>query len=144
MTGSKAFTASSDTYASMLKQAGLRTTQPRLALAALLFGNGNRHVTADVLHDEARAAGLQISQATVYNTLNQFRDAGLLREVQVDQARSYFDTNLDDHQHFFIEAENRLIDIAADAVSLDRLPAVPTGYDMDRVDVIIRLGRKLA
>ena len=105
-----------------LKAHGLRTTKPRLLLADLLFSGGNRHVTADGLFAEARRAGLRVSQATIYNTLNQFCEAGLLREVQVDQARSYFDTNLDDHHHFYVEADGRLIDIDADAVVLDKLP----------------------
>ena len=124
-----------------LAAAGLRITVPRLQLAALLFADGNRHVTAEKLHEEARLAGLSVSQATVYNTLNQFQQAGLLRQVQVDQARSYFDTNLDEHHHFYVEDEARLIDIAADHVDLARLPTQPQGYDVDRVDVIIRLAK---
>lgn len=122
-----------------LKAHGLRTTKPRLLLADLLFSGGNRHVTADGLFAEARRAGLRVSQATIYNTLNQFCEAGLLREVQVDQARSYFDTNLDDHHHFYVEADGRLIDIDADAVVLDKLPKAPEGYDVTGVDIVIRL-----
>jgi Fur family iron response transcriptional regulator len=87
------------------------------------------------------AAGLKISQATVYNTLNQFHAAGLLRQVQVDQARSYFDTNIDAHHHFYVEEEARLIDIAAQQVDVARLPDSPKGYDIDRVEVIIRLDK---
>ena len=124
-----------------LGAAGLRVTEPRLQLAHLLFRNGNRHVTAEALRDEAQASGLKVSQATVYNTLNQFQAAGLLRQVQVDQARSYFDTNIDAHHHFYVEDEARLIDIAADAVDVTRLPKSPAGYDVDRVEVIIRLDK---
>ena len=131
-------------YSTLLKQAGLRTTKPRLVLAALLFAAGNRHVTAETLAEEARQAGLNVSQATIYNTLNQFLAAGLLREVQVDQSRSYFDTNLSDHHHFFVEDEARLIDIDAAAVQLAELPPAPDGYRTDRVDVVIRLDRKPA
>ena len=132
---------SSDKLADKLSAAGLRVTQARLALAHLLFGQGDRHVTADVLREEALAAGLKISQATVYNTLNQFHAAGLLRQVQVDQARSYFDTNIDAHHHFYVEEEARLIDIAAQEVDVARLPDSPKGYDVDRVEVIIRLDK---
>ena len=124
--------------------AGLRVTEPRLALAHLLFRHGNRHVTAETLLDEALRAGLKVSQATVYNTLNQFQAAGLLRQVQVDQARSYFDTNSDAHHHFYVEDEARLIDIAADAVNVAKLPDSPAGYDVERVEVIIRLDKKAA
>lgn len=124
-----------------LRAAGLRTTRPRLVLAHLLFANGNRHVTAEKLFEEARAVGVSVSLATVYNTLNQFCDAGLLREVIVDHARNYFDTNLHDHHHFYIENEARLIDIDADAVDVARLPQSPDGYDVDMVEVIIRLNK---
>ena len=124
-----------------LAGAGLRVTAPRLALAQLLFGKGNRHVSAEALYEEARGAGLTVSQATVYNTLNQFEAVGLLRQVQVDQARSYFDTNIDTHHHFYVEAEARLIDIAANAVDVSKLPNSPDGYDIERVEVIIRLDK---
>lgn len=122
-----------------LKQGGLRTTRPRLLLADLLFAHGNRHVTAEKLHAEAQAAGLKISQATIYNTLNQFVEAGLLREVQVDRTRSYFDTNLDTHHHFYVEEDGDLIDIPENAIALDRLPDSPEGYAIAGVDVVIRL-----
>ena len=122
-----------------LKAHGLRTTTPRLVLADLLFGAGDRHITAEALYGEARQAGLKVSQATIYNTLNQFCDAGLLREVQVDQARSYFDTNLDEHHHFYVEAEGRLIDIDRDAVQLGKVPQAPGGFNVAGIDIIIRL-----
>lgn len=125
--------------AQKLKDHGLRTTTPRLMLAELLFAGGNRHITAEALFSEARAAGLKVSQATIYNTLNQFCDAGLLREVQVDQARSYFDTNMSDHHHFYVEAEGRLIDIEQDAVALAKLPDAPDGFSVSGVDIVIRL-----
>ena len=125
-----------------LRAAGLRSTRPRLALAHLLFGAGNRHVTAETLHEEARNAGLSVSQATIYNTLNQFLSAGLLSEVIVDHARSYFDTNVAEHHHFFIEDEARLIDIPLDEVVLSTLPDAPSGYYPTGVDVVIRLDRR--
>ena len=131
-----------DRLSSKLRAAGLRSTRPRLALAHLLFGAGNRHVTAETLHEEARNAGLSVSQATIYNTLNQFLSAGLLSEVIVDHARSYFDTNVPDHHHFFIEDEARLIDIPLDEVVLSTLPEAPSGYDLTGVDVVIRLDRR--
>ena len=122
-----------------LRQAGLRTTKQRLALADILFSHGNRHVTAEILHAEARSAGLGVSQATIYNTLNQFHEAGLLREVVVEQGRSYFDTNLEDHHHFYVESQNQLIDIAKHEISIGSLPKAPAGYEPSGVDVIVRL-----
>ena len=130
-----------DRLSGKLRAAGLRSTRPRLALAHLLFGAGNRHVTAETLCEEARNAGLSVSQATIYNTLNQFLSAGLLSEVIVDHARSYFDTNVTEHHHFFIEDEARLIDIPFDEVVFSSLPDAPTGYDQSAVDVVIRLDR---
>ena len=122
-----------------LKEFGLRPTRQRLALGKLLFEEGNRHVTAENLHAEARSAGVQVSLATVYNTLNQFRDSGMLREVVVEAGRSYFDTNTSDHHHFFSESTGELTDIPADAISVMNLPQMPAGQALERVDVIVRL-----
>ena len=132
-----------DRLSGKLRAAGLRSTRPRLALAHLLFGAGNRHVTAESLHEEARKAGLIVSQATIYNTLNQFLSAGLLSEVIVDRPRSYFDTNVTEHHHFFIEDETRLIDIPLNEVVLSTVPDAPEGYNLAGVDVVIRLDRSL-
>lgn len=122
-----------------LQGAGLRPTRQRLGLARLLFETGDRHVTAEQLHGEAMAADLRVSLATVYNTLNQFTDAGLLREVVVEVGKSYFDTNTSDHHHFFLETTGRLEDIPGDQLALQRLPAAPDGTRIARVDVIVRL-----
>ncbi|MEQ8282598.1 MAG: Fur family transcriptional regulator [Parvibaculum sp.] len=122
-----------------LREAGLRPTRQRLALGRLLFDGGDRHVTAEALHDEAQRAGVSVSLATVYNTLHQFTGAGLLREVVVDSSRTYFDTNIDDHHHFFVEKDGTLMDIAGKDVTIGALPPSPEGMDIARVDVIIRL-----
>lgn len=122
-----------------LKGAGLRPTRQRLALAKLLFGKGDRHTTAEKLHSEAREADVGVSLATVYNALNQFTEAGLLREVVVDASRSYFDTNVSDHHHFYIESSGTLMDVDSSALRLDSLPPPPDGREVERVDVIIRL-----
>jgi Fur family iron response transcriptional regulator len=122
-----------------LKVAGLRPTRQRLALAKLLFEGEDRHVTAEQLHSEAHAANIKVSLATVYNTLHQFTEAELMREVVVEPGRSYFDTNITDHHHFFHEDAGELTDIPAAALSVARLPATPDGTEIKRVDVIIRL-----
>lgn len=122
--------------------AGLRPTRQRLALAGLLFGNGHRHVTAEQLHGEAVAACVPVSLATVYNTLNQFRDAGLLRDVVVDPGCAYFDTNIEDHHHLFHEGSGHLEDISGTLLRLDAMPDLPTGTRLARVDVIIRIADK--
>ena len=122
-----------------LKSAGLRPTRQRLALARLLFAQGDRHATAEQLHGEAMGADVRVSLATVYNTLHQFTKAGLLREVVVEPGRSYFDTNISDHHHFFFEDSGRLEDIPGDMVRLSDLPEPPLGHRVAQVDVIIRL-----
>lgn len=122
-----------------LHTVGLRPTRQRLGLARLLFEGGDRHVTAEQLHGEALGANLRVSLATVYNTLNQFTAAGLLREVVVDAGRSYFDTNTTEHHHFFLEGSGRLEDIPGDHIVLGSLPAPPEGTRVARVDVIVRL-----
>ncbi|QCI63646.1 iron response transcriptional regulator IrrA [Phreatobacter stygius] len=124
-----------------LRAAGLRPTRQRIALGRLLFGNRHRHVTAADLHGDALDAGSPLSLATVYNTLNQFADAGLLRRISINGERSYFDTDVGDHHHFYIDAEDRILNIPAGAVALDRLPLPPDGYEITKVDLVVHLTR---
>ena len=124
-----------------LRDAGLRPTRQRVELAGLLFGDCDRHVTAENLHDQVTRAGVKVSLATVYNTLHQFTEAGLLRQVIVDASRSYFDTNTGDHQHFFLETEGLLIDIPGESIAVAGVPAPPPGLVVDRVDVVVRVKR---
>ncbi len=125
-----------------LKVAGLRPTRQRLALAKLLFeapGGSDRHITAEQLHAEAVADNVRVSLATIYNSLHQFTEAGLLREVVVESGRSYFDTNVSDHHHFYFENSGRLQDIPGELVQLESVPTPPDGAKVARVDVIIRV-----
>ena len=122
-----------------LRAANLRPTRQRLALSRLLFDNGDRHITAEVLHSEALASNVRVSLATVYNTLHQFTKAGLLREVVVDSGRSYFDTNTTPHLHFFFEKSGRLEDIPGLSYTVNDLPPPPPGTLIDSVDVVVRL-----
>lgn len=122
-----------------LKAAGLRPTRQRVQLLRLLQEGGHRHLTAEQLRAEARAAGLDVSLATIYNTLNQFTQSRLLREVVVEPGRSYFDTNTGDHHHFYFETEGRLQDIPVEQVALSALPAAPDGMRVTRVDVVVRV-----
>jgi len=125
--------------AGKLREARLRPTRQRLALAEILFGSGDRHVSAEALHGEAVAARVPVSLATVYTALNQFTQAGLLREVAIEGDRSYFDTNTSNHFHYFLEHEGRLIDIGTDNIEVKGLPPSPTGTEIGRIDVIVRL-----
>ncbi len=126
-----------------LAKAGVRPTRQRVALAALLVGDGHdRHVTAESLHAASQSAGEAVSLATVYNTLRAFSDAGLVQEITVDGSKSYFDTRTDDHPHFYWEDEARLTDAPAEELEIKRLPSAPDGAEISKVDVVIRLRRK--
>ncbi|MCR9109438.1 iron response transcriptional regulator IrrA [Marivita sp. XM-24bin2] len=125
-----------------LSKGGVRPTRQRVALASLLVGDGkNRHVTAESLFAAVQETGEQVSLATVYNTLRAFCDAGLMQEVTVDGARSYFDTNTHDHPHFFWEDEGRLTDAPADQLEIARIPSPPEGAEISSVNVVIKLRR---
>ena len=125
--------------AERLRAAGLRPTRQRVALARLLFDGCDRHVTAEVLHEEALARKVPVSLATVYNTLHQFTQVGLLREVAVEGAKTYFDTNTSNHYHFFCETSGKLVDIETASIRIEGLPQAPEGMAISRVDVLVRL-----
>jgi Fur family iron response transcriptional regulator len=127
-----------------LRRADLRPTRQRICPGWLLFGKGDRHVTADTLFEEAQQARVPLILSTVYNTLKQFTDAGLLRQNAVEGRKTYFDTNVTDHHHFLVEGEEDLIDIPPVPAPLNvtYLPEAPAGYEITRIDVIIRLRRR--
>ena len=145
VTPQKKNSASPETVAAMaskLRTAGLRPTRQRVAIACLLLDGRHRHVTAESLTAEIHTAGLHVAGGTVYNTLNQFTDAGFLRRVTVHNEYSLFDTNTAHHHHFYEAADDRLIDIPSDDVVLSRLPQAPADHDITGVDVIIHLSKK--
>lgn len=131
--------AKGDSIESILRNAGLRPTRQRIALARLLFGSCDRHITAELLHAEVTNDGEHVSLATVYNTLHQFRRAGLLREIAIESNKTYFDTNTSNHSHFFSEPEGRLMDIPSDSIAIQGLPEPPEGMRISHIDVVVRL-----
>jgi Fur family transcriptional regulator, iron response regulator len=133
---------SEQAIAEKLRHFGLRPTRQRVALGVLLFHAGDRHVSAEMLHAEATAAGERISLATVYNTLHQFTEAGLLRELAIEGSKAFFDTNTSNHNHFFIETEGELIDIPGTGIRVDGLPEPPKGMKISHIDVVVRLSSK--
>jgi Fur family transcriptional regulator, iron response regulator len=124
-----------------LRAAGLRPTRQRMALGWILFAKGHRHVTAEMLYEEANHAKVSVSLPTVYNTLHQFTEVGLLRQVAVDGSKTYFDTNNSEHHHFFIE-DHDLLDIPSSDVVVGKAPVAPEGYEIARIDVVVRLRRQ--
>ncbi|AQT44034.1 Fur family transcriptional regulator, iron response regulator [Bartonella apihabitans] len=128
-----------------LREKGLRPTRQRMALADLLFSKGNRHIAAEELHEEAVNASIPVSLATVYNTLHQFTEAGLLRIIAVEGSKTWFDTNTSDHHHFFLEGENEIVDIPSGPEGkpiVGNLPEPPEGMEISHVDLIVRLRQK--
>jgi Fur family iron response transcriptional regulator len=126
---------------SMLRDVGLRPTRQRMALGWILFAKGDRHLTAEMLYEEATKAKVPVSLATVYNTLHQFTEVGLLRQVAVDGSKTYFDTNVTEHHHFFIEGDNALVDIPNAEAIVGKVPNAPDGFEVARIDVVVRLKR---
>jgi Fur family iron response transcriptional regulator len=125
----------------LLREAGLRPTRQRMMLGRLLFTGTHRHFTAESLYAEARAAGMQLSLATVYNTLNQFTLAGLLRRIGPDGSRCFYDTDTSVHPHFYLEGEDRLIDVPGH-LAVAQMPDPLPGHEISRLDIVIRLRRK--
>ncbi len=130
-------------FSDKLRNAGLRPTRQRNALAQLLFRKGDRHLSAEDLFEEAKQANIAISLATIYNTLNQFSDAGLLRTISIDSTKIYYDTNTGNHHHFFLEDSETLVDIPNGYLQVQNLPRAPEGMEISCVDVIVRVRKSL-
>ena len=124
-----------------LRRVGLRPTRQRVSLGWLLFGKGDRHITAEMLYEEATMAKVPVSLATIYNTLHQFTEAGLLRQLALDGSKAYFDTNPSEHHHFYLEDESQVIDMPDCGITVDSLPEAPDGMEIAGVEVIVRLRR---
>lgn len=125
-----------------LKDVNLRPTRQRIALGWLLFGKGDRHVTAEMIFEEAKEARVPLSLATVYNTLHQFTEAGMLREIATSGPAVYFDTNTSHHHHFLVQESGEMLDIPAEHVKIIAEPSIPEGLEIDRVDIVVRLRPK--
>ena len=125
--------------ATLVRSVGLRPTRQRQALARLMLAGGPRHFNAEQLHDDARMANVGVSLATIYNTLHQFTNAGLLRELVIESGRSYFDTNTSEHHHMYDEDSGTLTDIPAEAVVVNAIPAAAQGQEISRIDVVVRV-----
>ena len=132
-------TSTDERVSGLLRKAGLRPTRQRLVIGRLLFAGEDRHVSAEILHAEAVRAGERVSLATVYNALHQLKQVGLLRELAIDGQRTYFDTNVSNHNHFYNEASGDVFDIPADQIRVAGLPLPPDGMKIAHIDVIVRL-----
>ncbi len=123
----------------ILQKAGLRPTRQRLILGQFLLSGQHQHISADELHLLTMQSGFSMSLATVYNTLNQFAEAGLIRKISVSGQRTFFDTNAHNHQHFYLEDEDRMIDIGGVPLMLSPAPQAPAGYTITKIDILVSL-----
>ena len=130
-----------DAWRQLVNDVGLKPTRQRLAVSDVLFGSGGRHLTADMIYRELADAGEAISRSTVYNTLPEFSRAGLVRQIGACRDKSFFDTNPSSHHHFFIDGEDRLLDIEDD-LAFARFPEIPEGYELAGIDAIVHLRRR--
>ena len=121
-----------------IEESGIIPTKQRRVLAKILFEKGNRHISAENLFDEVKREDRKISMATIYNTLKQFTNLGLIREIVVDKNKSLYDTNNKPHYHLYIEDEGKVHDIPADNINLN-LPSVPACLNLHNIDVIVRV-----
>ena len=123
---------------SKLEKNGIRATKQRRVLAKLIFDKGKRHISAENLFDEVKKEERKISMATVYNTLKQFTNLGLIREIVVDQNKSLYCNNNQSHYHLYIEDEGKVIDIPTKNIDLD-IPSIPACLQLHDIDVIVRI-----
>ena len=121
-----------------LSNSGIRPTKQRMILAKLLFEKGDRHISAEELFEEVKKENRKISLATIYNTLKQFRNLGLLKELVIDQNKSIYCTNHDSHYHLLIEDENKIIDIPQKNIDLN-IPQIPACLNLHNVDIVVRV-----
>ncbi len=122
-----------------LRKLGLRPTKIRMAIAGLLFDGHDKHVCVDDVIELAQAHKIKTSVASVYNTLNHFAAAGILRRITVEQGKAFFDTNLSSHHHFYFEDEQRLEDIPVADIKVTGLPELPEGRELKSIDVTVRI-----
>lgn len=123
----------------ILRRAKLRPTCQRMGLVKLLFGNGNRHICAEQLYREAKNTGMNMSLATVYNTLNQFKNAGILQEILTGGGKTYFDTTMQPHAHIFCESKDCVEDIAAEDLKVELSAALTERMKGGVIEIVVRI-----
>jgi Fur family iron response transcriptional regulator len=122
----------------LLRTHGVAPTHQRLEIAHVLFGRGE-HLSADRILALVNERHAETSKATVYNTLNLFRDRGLIREVIVDPKRVFYDPNTQPHHHLYNVDTGEITDISAAALAVSGLPELPPGMVTEGVDIIVRI-----
>ncbi len=121
-----------------LSRQGVVPTPQRIEIAEILLDRP-QHLSADQILDSLRRRGSRVSKATVYNTLHLFGEKGLIREVNVDPTRTFFDSTTHPHHHFYNVDTGELSDIPDDEIRMMELPPLPAGTEKESVEVLIRI-----
>lgn len=121
-----------------LREHGVLPTAQRLEVAELMLARP-QHLSADQIIDRLQRTGSSVSKATVYNCLKVFSETGLVKEINIDATRKYYDTTTGAHHHFYHVETGELTDIPADQISIMNLPPLPAGTEQDGVEVLIRV-----
>ena len=125
-------------FKDILRSHNLRPTQQRVNLGKLLFGKSDRHITAEILKQESDYENLKVSKATVYNVLNDFYGAGLLAKVNIDDDKTWYDTNVQHHYHIFLENKSELVDIDPKEIDI-KIPKELTKGTIKKVDLVVKI-----
>ena len=125
-------------FKNILRKHKLRPTKQRVSLGSILFGKGDRHITAEILKKESDEEKLMVSQATVYNVLNDFYSAGLLTKVNIDDDKTWYDTNVEHHYHIFYEKNSELVDLKPSEIDI-KIPKKFSKNQIKKIDLVVKI-----
>ena len=128
-------------YENIYRDLNVTPTKQRLDLAKLIFAK-KQHFTASDLISLANKNGLNISMATVYNTLSLLEDKGMLKTINIDNELKFYDTNMENHHHLYNTTMSTLTDIAHDRVSFAELPELPKTLEIESTELLIKVKNK--
>ena len=128
-------------YVQKLRSSNLRPTKQRLKICQFLFDREKTfHFTVETLNKKInKNKGMKVSLATIYNTVEAFTSAGYLKEILTSKNKSYYDTNIKSHHHFYDEGSKELTDIHYSQIKLSKVPIPPKGKKIKNLEVVIRI-----
>ncbi len=128
-------------FVEFLKENGITPTKQRVELAEIIFRENQHFTTADLI-DTASKAGLEISQATIYNTLYLFEKKNILKTIDLQNDCKFYDTNLSPHHHIYNTSTNLLTDIREEEINFSKLPNLPKSLVIEKTEVLIKVKNK--
>ena len=128
-------------FTEKLRSLGLRPTQQRIAICKLLFDRKDTfHFTIDDLKNSLKNTSLKkVSLATIYNTIHALKDKGYLKEISINSEKTYFDTNISNHHHFFDESKRELIDLEDKDVGKIKIKKLVPGKKITSIEVLVKI-----